>query len=124
MAAVESQDIDWQAIKTLVFGAGVKESVFERWLQSISFSLKEPTALLQHAGGPCAVLAPLQAFLLRRCVERKIGDLTSLTGDSVIRLLVEAMCDILKQSSSSGTLILARVTREVAQIIQVGNNGY
>jgi len=114
----ESQDIDWQAIKTLVFGAGVKETVFERWLQSISFSLKEPTALLQYAGGPCAVLAPLQAFLLRRCVERKIGDLSSLTGDSVIRLLVEAMCDILKQSSSSGTLILARVTREVAQIIQ------
>ena len=59
--SAESQDIDWQAIKTLVFGSGVKETVFERWLQPLSFSNKEPTALLQQAGGPCAVLAPLQA---------------------------------------------------------------
>ena len=49
-----------KAIKTLVFGAGVKETVFERWLQPLCWSEKEPTALLQNAGGPCAVLAPLQ----------------------------------------------------------------
>ena len=97
MATSETPDVDWQvwnrtapsflftetfylkAIKTLVFGAGVKENVFDRWLQPlrfntdfwlvnilktvfllVRFSSKEPCALLQHAGGPCAVLAPLQ----------------------------------------------------------------
>jgi len=120
MTAAVSQEIDWQAIKTLVFGAGVKETVFERWLQPLCWSEKEPTALLQNAGGPCAVLAPLQGFLLKRCIMEKIGDLSSLSRDTVTRLLTEAMCDILGQclSSKTGVLVLARVTREIAQIIQ------
>ena len=36
----ESQNIDWQFLKTLVFGAGVNENVFERWLQPIVFHSK------------------------------------------------------------------------------------
>ena len=133
----ESQNIDWQFLKTLVFGAGVNENVFERWLQPIVFhskvkhskskkynfilneSFQEPTALLQFSGGPCAVLAPLQAFLIRRCLENKIGDLSSLTPGTVTRILVEAMCDILKQSSKDETFVIARVSQDVAQIIQV-----
>ena len=136
----ESQNIDWQFLKTLVFGAGVNENVFERWLQPIVFhskvrlfyilnylnliakqikSFQEPTALLQFSGGPCAVLAPLQAFLIRRCLENKIGDLASLSPATVTRILVEAMCDILKQSSRDETFVIARVSQDVAQIIQV-----
>ena len=136
----ESQNIDWQFLKTLVFGAGVNENVFERWLQPIVFhskvrlfhilnylnfiakqikSFQEPTALLQFSGGPCAVLAPLQAFLIRRCLENKIGDLASLSSATVTRILVEAMCDILKQSSRDETFVIARVSQDVAQIIQV-----
>ena len=82
---------------------------------------KEPTALLQFSGGPCAVLAPLQAFLIRRCLENKISDLSTLSPATVTRILVEAMCDILKQSSKDGNFVVARVSQEVAQIIQVGN---
>jgi len=118
MAAVASQDIDWQALKVLVFGAGVKEAVFQRWLQPLTFGLKEPVALLQEAGGPCAVLAPLQAFLLKQCLEAKVADTGSLSSASVTRLLVGAMCDILAQCSSQGSFVLARVSQEVAQIIQ------
>lgn len=114
----ESQNIDWQFLKTLVFGAGVNENVFERWLQPIVFHSKEPTALLQFSGGPCAVLAPLQAFLIRRCLENKISDLSTLSPATVTRILVEAMCDILKQSSKDGNFVVARVSQEVAQIIQ------
>jgi len=117
MASAESEDIDWQSIKTLVFGAGVKESVFERWLQSFSFSPKEPVALLQNAGGPCAVLAPIQAFILKICLEKKIGDLADLNSETVTGLLVEAMVEILSQCGSEVT-VLARVTRDVAQILQ------
>mgnify|MGYP002716398832 CR=1 FL=1 len=29
------------------------------------FSRDEPTALVQKAGGPCAVIAPMQAFVLK-----------------------------------------------------------
>lgn len=75
--------------------------------------------MLQFSGGPCAVLAPLQAFLIRRCLENKIGELSSLSIDTVTRILVEAMCDILKQSSKDGTFVIARVSQDVAQIIQV-----
>ena len=82
-------------------------------------SFQEPTALLQFSGGPCAVLAPLQAFLIRRCLENKIGDLSSLTPATVTRILVEAMCDILKQSSKDENFVIARVSQDVAQIIQV-----
>ena len=84
-----------------------------------NISFQEPTALLQFSGGPCAVLAPLQAFLIRRCLENKIGDLASLSPATVTRILVEAMCDILKQSSRDETFVIARVSQDVAQIIQV-----
>ena len=74
--------VDWQSIKSLVFGGGVKQTVLDRWLQPFTFSSEvswkfwlferwptwlsqEPAALVQGAGGPCAVLAPLQAFLLK-----------------------------------------------------------
>ena len=78
------ESVDWQSIKSLVFGGGVKQTVLDRWLQPFTFSSQvlykfneellewsepwksqEPAALVQGAGGPCAVLAPLQAFLLK-----------------------------------------------------------
>ena len=38
------------------------------------FSNEEPTALLQCEGGPCAVLAPVQAFIIKTLLE---GDSTA-----------------------------------------------
>lgn len=35
--AVVDEDIDWQLIKNLVFGEGITENVFERWLQPFQF---------------------------------------------------------------------------------------
>jgi len=123
MAGSSSDEIDWQSVKTLVFGEGVKESVFERWLQPFTFSTKEPTALLQNAGGPCAVLAPIQAFILKRCLQNKIHNLESMTSESVISLLRGAMCDILCQcKGKSGPLILARVSRDVADVLDDSND--
>jgi len=120
MAASGAEDIDWQSIKTLVFGDGVKEAVFERWLQPFLFSTKEPTALLQSAGGPCAVLAPIQAFILKRCIQTKIPNLSTLTPESVTPLLQGAMCDILAQcrEEENSPLVVARVSRDVAEILQ------
>ncbi|XP_058878467.1 ubiquitin carboxyl-terminal hydrolase MINDY-3-like isoform X2 [Acipenser ruthenus] len=46
-------------------GNGVSDTVFCRWTQGFVFSETEPTALEQFQGGPCAVIAPVQAFLLK-----------------------------------------------------------
>lgn len=38
------------------------------------FSYEESTALLQCEGGPCAVLAPVQAFLIKTLLETASTD--------------------------------------------------
>ncbi|XP_051574932.1 ubiquitin carboxyl-terminal hydrolase MINDY-3-like isoform X2 [Myxocyprinus asiaticus] len=46
-------------------GGGVSASLFRRWSQGFVFSESERSALEQFEGGPCAVIAPVQAFLLK-----------------------------------------------------------
>ncbi|XP_067862819.1 ubiquitin carboxyl-terminal hydrolase MINDY-3 [Heptranchias perlo] len=43
--------------------SGLSDAVFRRWTQGFVFSQSEATALEQFEGGPCAVIAPVQAFL-------------------------------------------------------------
>ncbi|GAU98902.1 hypothetical protein RvY_09981 [Ramazzottius varieornatus] len=38
------------------------------WSQGFTFSSAEPTALIQLHGGPCAVIAPVQAYLLKNAI--------------------------------------------------------
>jgi hypothetical protein len=38
------------------------------------FSKDEPTALVQSEGGPCAVLAPVQAFILKSLLSEMVGN--------------------------------------------------
>ncbi|CAB1427722.1 unnamed protein product [Pleuronectes platessa] len=46
----------------------VSASIFRRWSQGFVFSENEHTALEQFEGGPCAVIAPVQAFLLKNII--------------------------------------------------------
>lgn len=117
--------VDWQAIKSLVFGPGLKESVLQRWLQPFLFSEQEPAALVQTAGGPCAVLAPLQAFLVKKSLERGVSCLASLSPDTVRSLLIEAMCEMLAQCrhTESDPVVLVRVSREVAAVLEEQDDG-
>lgn len=54
----------------LVWGAksspGLSDTIFCRWTQGFVFSESEGSALEQFEGGPCAVIAPVQAFLLKK----------------------------------------------------------
>jgi len=119
MAAGMDHDIDWQLVRTLVWGNKVKESVFKRWLQPFLFSRQEPTGLLQTAGGPCAVLAPIQAFILKQCLDKKIENLQNINDETVTQLLVKSLCEVLVQARSDGKpLVLARVSKEVAAALQ------
>ncbi|KAM9436277.1 ubiquitin carboxyl-terminal hydrolase MINDY-3 isoform 1-T1 [Clarias gariepinus] len=45
--------------------SGVSASLFRRWTQGFVFSETEHSALEQFEGGPCAVIVPVQAFLLK-----------------------------------------------------------
>ena len=48
------------------------------------FSEEETTALVQLEGGPCAVIAPVQAFLLKNALftsrSKTASDLSTVTG--------------------------------------------
>ena len=65
-----------------IWGANFKEDVFERWSQGFLFSKKEKTALVQIHGGPCAVIAPVQAYLLKDLLfTNAIDDWRSIKGE-------------------------------------------
>ncbi|XP_043829515.1 ubiquitin carboxyl-terminal hydrolase MINDY-3-like [Dromiciops gliroides] len=57
-------------LKELVWGPktspGLSDPIFGRWTQGFVFSESEGSALEQFEGGPCAVIAPVQAFLLKK----------------------------------------------------------
>ncbi|KAG7187895.1 hypothetical protein KM043_013864 [Ampulex compressa] len=87
-------------IKTLLWGTNVKEEIFARWAQGFYFSVEEPTALVQTEGGPCAVIAPIQAFILKQLLSE--GDSStwrSVKPEKCNRLLIRAMCEITAQST-------------------------
>ena len=104
-----------------IFNKGNLDEIICRTIATTTFFVfQEPTALLQSAGGPCAVLAPIQAFILKRCLQSKIPNLSSLTPESVTPLLQGAMCDILSQcrEEEDSPMVLARVSRDVAEVLE------
>jgi len=119
------EDIDWAIIKNLVFGEGITETVFDRWLQPFQFYQDEPTALVQNGGGPCAVLAPVQAFILKKSLEDDIQNLKTLSSETVKSLLKNAICEILNLCRPPNRAItLARISSEVAAAWQDSLKGF
>lgn len=94
---------DFDEIIKVMWGNEVKEDVFKRWKQGFRFSPDEPTALLQHEGGPCAVIAPVQAFILKSLISdcsKKDSNWHELDPEIVSKLLIRALCEILQQAYS------------------------
>ncbi|CAF1444730.1 unnamed protein product [Adineta steineri] len=52
----------------IVWGSDIEMSIFERWSQPFQFSIDEPSALIQHEGGPCSVLTTVEAHLLNELI--------------------------------------------------------
>ncbi|XP_068083950.1 ubiquitin carboxyl-terminal hydrolase MINDY-3 homolog [Anabrus simplex] len=87
-------------IQNLLWGSSVEDDVFRRWAQGFHFSKEEPTALEQTEGGPCAVIAPVQAFILKILVSEPAGNnWREADAEQCNELLVKAICDILNQAS-------------------------
>lgn len=96
-------------IVRVCWGTNVKEDIFNRWTQGFQFSADEPTALVQYEGGPCAVLAPAQAFILKHIVQNfdPANDNWRAVGveDQNI-LLVHAVVEMLKQALDSEVFLV------------------
>jgi len=119
MSSSTDEVIDWQVVKTLVFGEGIHETVFERWLQPFQFFKDEPVALVQESGGPCAVLAPVQAYIMKKCLQDKIQNTKELSRETVKKLLHGALCEILtKCRNPDRGITLATISPEVANVWQ------
>lgn len=66
------------------------------------FSSDEPTALVQAEGGPCAVIAPVQAFILQQLLtEADVSTWRNISLDKSYELLVQAYIKILKQTKGN-----------------------
>ncbi|XP_053322957.1 ubiquitin carboxyl-terminal hydrolase MINDY-3 [Spea bombifrons] len=89
---------------------GLVDSIFSRWTQGFVFSDSESTALEQFEGGPCAVIAPVQAFLLKNLLfifEKP--NWRNCHEDEQKEVLCQTLCDIMEMSSfnHSNTYVLA-----------------
>ncbi|XP_066348116.1 LOW QUALITY PROTEIN: uncharacterized protein [Miscanthus floridulus] len=123
----------------MVFGGGVSKTVLAQWSnQGIRFSSDPETTmgLVQHEGGPCGVLATVQAYVLkyllffsddlsnpefsnplytlgqRRFYQSSFAagdDFSSLTDDRKTRALVHAMVEILFLCGTGKRAIVASV---------------
>lgn len=95
-ASISNDEYELKEIRNLLWGPNIRLDVFRRWSQGFEFSDVEPSALVQKQGGPCAVIAPVQAFLLKILLMETPGhSLSDLTLDKCKRLLIQALCNIL-----------------------------
>lgn len=98
----------------VIWGKDIKQDVFSRWVQGFQFSADEPLALVQQSGGPCAVLAPVQAYMIQRhlfdtgnVIEYDSDDWRNCPHHTVYMLLLHSLSHILSQSASTSTVHLA-----------------
>ncbi|KAI9078625.1 hypothetical protein K1719_039374 [Acacia pycnantha] len=120
----------------MVFGNEVSNSVLAQWSnQGIRFSSDPETSmgLVQHEGGPCGVLAAIQAFVLKYILfhgESNVttmphnqglsalsksqsfpsNDFSSLNEDVKARALIRSMCEILFLCGSSRKAVIASLS--------------
>jgi len=115
-APAPNQAFDKQMIEDLklqLWGNSLKEDVFSRWSQGFVFSESSPSALLQYEGGPCAVIAPVQAFVVKCALfghgTPSIDALNSITNEGATSLLLAALTEMLCQvNTETYTLVTLR----------------
>ncbi|XP_055305233.1 ubiquitin carboxyl-terminal hydrolase MINDY-3 homolog isoform X2 [Sitodiplosis mosellana] len=93
-----SDEQELNEFREIVWGPNIRIDVFQRWSQGFEFSDSEPSALVQRQGGPCAVIAPVQAYLLKTVLsETSSQNFRDLTAEQCKLLLIQAICSILKK---------------------------
>ncbi|XP_008060397.1 ubiquitin carboxyl-terminal hydrolase MINDY-3 isoform X2 [Carlito syrichta] len=103
---------------------GLSDTIFCRWTQGFVFSESEGSALEQFEGGPCAVIAPVQAFLLKKLLfSSEKSSWRDCPEEEQKELLCHTLCDILESAccDNSGSYCLVswlrgKTTEETASI--------
>ncbi|XP_032281477.1 ubiquitin carboxyl-terminal hydrolase MINDY-3 isoform X2 [Halichoerus grypus] len=103
---------------------GLSDTIFCRWTQGFVFSEAEGSALEQFEGGPCAVIAPVQAFLLKKLLfSSEKSSWRDCPEEERKELLCHTLCDILESAccDNSGSYCLVswlrgKTTEETASI--------
>ncbi|NP_001342464.1 ubiquitin carboxyl-terminal hydrolase MINDY-3 isoform b [Mus musculus] len=102
---------------------GLSDTIFCRWTQGFVFSESEGSALEQFEGGPCAVIAPVQAFLLKKLLfSSEKSSWRDCSEEEQKELLCHTLCDIVESAyDSSGSYCLVswlrgRTPEEAARI--------
>lgn len=91
-------------VSQLVWGLNIRPELFSRWSQGFILSSDETTGLLQTAGGPCAVIAPVQAFLLKFIIAaHSLSQQRQLDSEAIDHHLASALTEILCQCRISPT---------------------
>ncbi|XP_011281919.1 ubiquitin carboxyl-terminal hydrolase MINDY-3 isoform X2 [Panthera pardus] len=88
---------------------GLSDTIFCRWTQGFVFSESEGSALEQFEGGPCAVIAPVQAFLLKKLLfSSEKSSWRDCPEEERKELLCHTLCDILESAccDNSGAFCL------------------
>ncbi|CAF0766979.1 unnamed protein product [Adineta steineri] len=99
----------------IVWGSDIENSIFERWSQPFQFSIDEPSALIQHEGGPCSVLTTVEAHLLNELIfcNRCNINWREASSDEIDLHFLNALVSILQLLSSSNKQIyLANYSNE------------
>ncbi|XP_014348015.1 ubiquitin carboxyl-terminal hydrolase MINDY-3 isoform X2 [Latimeria chalumnae] len=97
MAEVNKELVDLIWGKRRSGSSGLSDTVFRRWTQGFVFSESETSALEQFEGGPCAVIAPVQAFLLKNILfSYKKSDWKDWQGEERKTLLCYTLSEILE----------------------------
>ncbi|XP_046848708.1 ubiquitin carboxyl-terminal hydrolase MINDY-3-like isoform X2 [Xenia sp. Carnegie-2017] len=101
MAVSRSNTPQLSDVFLLTWSVETKHDVFERWSQGFYFSDDEPTALVQNCGGPCSVIASVQAYLVRRLIFERKGcsendDWRKINGKERKAVLCQTLIDIWK----------------------------
>ncbi|RDD42599.1 Protein FAM188A [Trichoplax sp. H2] len=99
------------AVIEIVWGKQIQPSIFRRWCQGFTFSQHEPSALIQHHGGPCAIITAVQANILLELLfrEKTSGDISwnHLNDEEVNQLLAGAIFHIIKSLQVDRYIIVA-----------------
>lgn len=74
------------------------------WKQGFFFAGYRPYGLQQVEGGPCGVIAAVQAFLMKALLERAVSPAQVLEVDDKLRkeALVDALCEVLFRNAGDG----------------------
>lgn len=109
---------DLKNAQAILWGSTTETKSFLQWNQPFIFSEKEPSALIQRDGGPCAVLAPIQAEIL--CLITNDTSFSSISSPIAFQAAMKHYSTTLSQTTLLATalskILLRCATGKVALI--------